>query len=158
VTTQSSAPQPPPPPTGSTSYPTSVTITSGSLRTGTISRLATADSLTYDVYGSAGRAEWYGTIPASNAATALSVRYVGRVSALCTQTISVYNWTTGAWVQLDTRSASSRLVSITRTPAGAPADYVSGTSGPGEARVRVICTRSGSTFWTAADLLSVTTS
>ncbi len=161
VTTQSGSPTPPPPPpSGSTVFPTSVTITSGSLRSGTVSRLAVADGYTFDVYAStaAGRAEWYGSLSASNAAAALSVRYVGSASASCTQTLAIYNWTSASWLTLNTRAATSYRVSVT---AAAPsvADYVSGSSGAGEVRVRVACTRADSAlFWTRADLLSITTS
>ncbi len=158
VTIQAAAPPPTP---SANAYPAAVTITSGSLRTGTVSRLATADALTYDVYNStlARKAEWHGVLTASNALKTLSIRYVGRASASCTQSLSIYNWATGIWSAVDTRAASSRLVSITLTPSGSPADYVAGTSGTGDVHVRVSCTRSDSSlFWTGADLLSITTS
>jgi hypothetical protein len=74
----------------------------------------------------------------------------------CSQVVSVWNWTTSTWVQLDSRSVGATEVLVDRAAGGTLADYVSGTTGDGEVRVRVRCTHATSAFFSSADLLRVT--
>jgi hypothetical protein len=143
-----------------TAYPYSTVIESGSLRSGSYSRLASDDNAFYEVSSttsSTRTASWYGvTRGVSNSLSSLRVVYSGRNSLTCSQTVSVWNWATGAWVQLDARSVGSTEALVDRTVGGTLADYVSGTSGDGEVRVRVRCTHGSSSFYARADLLRLT--
>jgi hypothetical protein len=101
-------------------------------------------------------ASWYAvTRGVSNDARSLRIAYSGRNSLTCSQTVSVWNWAAGAWAQLDARNVGSTEVLVDKTIGGTPADYVSGTSGDGEVRVRVRCTHGSSSFYSRADVLRV---
>jgi hypothetical protein len=68
----------------------------------------------------------------------------------------VLRWTDKVWVQIDSRTVGTSEVGIgDLTPAGTLANYVSGTSGEGEVRVRVRCTTTNGTFYASADVLKV---
>jgi hypothetical protein len=72
--------------------------------------------------------------------------------------MAVWRWTDSTWVQLDSRSVGSTEVLVgNRVPSGAAAAYVSGTTGNGEVRVRIRCTRSSwlSSFYASGDLLKI---
>jgi hypothetical protein len=93
----------------------------------------------------------------SNAVRSLSVAYKGKSSATCDQTVWVYNWTTAVWTQLDRRNVGTSEVGVSTAVGGMLADYVSGTSGPGDVAVRVRCLRSdGLGFYLSGDRLAVT--
>ena len=140
-------------------YPSAAVIESGSLRAGAHSRLAADDDLFYEVNSTNSgtrTASWYGvTTAVPNSLRGLRVTYAGRNSVSCSQTVSVWNWTTGAWVQLDARSVGATEALVDKTVGGTLAAYVSGTAGDGEVRVRVRCTHSSSAFYARADLLRV---
>jgi hypothetical protein len=68
----------------------------------------------------------------------------------------VWNWATNAWVQLDARSVGTTEVLVVRQAGGTLADLVSGTTGDGEVRVRVRCTTTSGSFYSAGDLMRVT--
>jgi hypothetical protein len=70
--------------------------------------------------------------------------------------VSIYNWTTGVWTQLDSRSVGTSEVQLDRSVSGTFADYVSGASGDGDVAVRIRCSRSSGSFYTSADLLRIT--
>ena len=83
--------------------------------------------------------------------------YSGRNSRSCTQTVALWRWTDSTWVQLGSRAVGTTEVTITDLAAtGALADYVSGVTGNGEARVRIRCRTTGGTFFASGDLLSIT--
>jgi hypothetical protein len=99
---------------------------------------------------------WYGSFSSvPNSLANLRVSYRGRNSASCTQAVHIWRWTTNTWVQLDSRSVGTTEVGLANiAPAGAAADYVSGTTGSGELRVRLRCTRSAN-FSANGDLLRI---
>ena len=141
-----------------TVYPSSTTVYAGSLRSGDASRLRVDDDGYFEVNSttSGTRAtDWYGrTTGVSNGLRSLSLTFKGKNSASCSQTVSVYNWTSGYWVQLDARTVGTSEVGLTLSPGGTLADYVSGSSGDGDVAVRVRCTRGDSVnFYASADLL-----
>ena len=141
-------------------YPFATTLEAGNTRAGSYSRLGADDNLFYEVSaaptGFSKVASWSGRIAGvSNAAKTLSIRYRGRASAPCTQTIAVYNWSAAVWTTLDTRTVSGTEVQVDKAVGGTLASYVSGTTGDGEVRVRLRCT-AGYGFYTGADLLRVT--
>jgi hypothetical protein len=143
-----------------TAYPSSAAIYAGTLRSGDASRLRSDNDSYYQVSSttSATRtSDWYGvTKYVSNALKSLKITYKGKNSASCSQAIYVYNWTSGYWVGLDTRTVGTSEVSVTATPTGTLADYVSGTSGDGDVAVRIRCARSDSVnFYASGDLMKV---
>jgi subtilisin family serine protease len=142
-----------------TASPSAATIESGSLRAGDAGRLAADDNAYYEVSSTSSTpaASWYATTSGvTNGLRSLRVAYKGRNSIACSQTVSVWNWATGTWAQLDARSVGTTEVLVDKAVAGTLADYVSGTSGDGEVRVRVSCTHASSAFHASADLLRLT--
>ena len=142
-----------------TSYPATTTIQTGSLRAGDAARLRSDDSVYYQVNSTTSgtrTSAWYGSFGGvSNGLVKLSITYNGRNSVSCTQTVAVWRWTDSTWVQLDSRSVGTTDVTVTKSPTGTLADYMSGTSGDGELRVRVRCTNSSSSFYASGDLLRI---
>jgi hypothetical protein len=134
-------------------------IQSGSLRSGSYARLGADDNAYYQVNSTTSgtrTSAWYARFAnVSNSLQNLRVSYSGKASASCTQTVAIWSWTTSSWVQLDSRLIGITELRIDKAPGGAPADYVSGTSGDGELRVRIRCTRSSPSFYSSADLLRV---
>jgi hypothetical protein len=100
---------------------------------------------------------WYGSFTGvTNALSNLRVSYSGRNSASCTQAVHIWRWTTNSWVQLNSRSVGATEIALADlAPAGAAADYVSGTTGDGEVRVRIRCTRTAN-FVASGDLMRIT--
>ncbi|MDQ3991707.1 MAG: hypothetical protein M3245_05300, partial [Actinomycetota bacterium] len=140
-------------------YPFATRIETGAYRSGSHSRLAADDNLHYEVRSTTSgtrTSSWYGRFSGvTNALKSLRVAYRGRNSLSCGQTVSIWRWTTNSWVQLDSRSVGATEVLVDKTVDGAPADYVSGTTGDGEVRVRVRCTKR-SAFYSRGDLMKVT--
>jgi hypothetical protein len=59
-------------------------------------------------------------------------------------------------VQLDSRSIGTTETEVAVNVGGTLANYVSGSSGDGEVRVRVRCTTSNGSFYASGDLLTAT--
>ena len=143
-----------------TAYPSATAIYSGTLRSGDASRLVSDNDDYYQVSSTTSgtrTSDWYGRVTGvSNSLRSLKLTYKGKNSASCSQRVYAYNWTTAAWVQLDSRTVGTSEVGVTLSPAGTLADYVSGASGDGEVRVRVRCTRGdGVAFYASGDLMRV---
>lgn len=150
-----------PVPTGpTTAFPNGTTILTGTLRGGTAANLNADDNVYYEVDSTTSgtrTTEWYGSFTGvSNTLTTLKITYKGKNSNTATQTIAVWRWTDSTWVQLDSRDVGTSEVLIADLmPGGTLADYVSGTSGDGEVRVRIRATRSFGSFFTSGDLLKI---
>jgi hypothetical protein len=145
-------------PTAVTASPGSTTLQAGTLRGGTAASLSADDNNYFEVTSRSRTTAWYGSFTGvPNSLRNLKVTYQGKSSQTCTQTLYVYRWTTGTWVQLDTRSVGTTEVAVANVvPPGTLADYVSGTSGDGELRVRVRCRgATGASFFTSGDLLRI---
>jgi hypothetical protein len=101
---------------------------------------------------------WYGSFTGvSNALTNLRVSYRGKNSRSCTQTVAVWRWTDSRWVELDSRTVGTGEVEIAnRAPTGTLANYVSGTTGNGELRVRIRCRTSAGSFFSSGDMMRIT--
>jgi hypothetical protein len=142
-----------------TGSPSTTTVETGSLRGGAASSLAADDNQYFQVTSTSfgtRTTSWYATTPGvPNEATSLHVTYRGSNSRTCTQSTSIWNWSTSSWTTLDTRSVGSSEVQLTNlAPSGSPATWVSGAAGTGDVRVRVRCTRSSSSSFVAnGDLL-----
>jgi hypothetical protein len=148
--------------TAVTAVPSAVTIQTGTLAGGTFSSLSSDDNAYYQVNSTTSGTRttaWYGSFNVPNELGSLSITYRGRNSqSSVTQTIAIWRWTDSTWVQLDSRTVGTTEVSIANLiPTGTLADYVNGTSGVGELRIRVRSTRSGTTnFISQGDLMSIT--
>lgn len=142
-----------------TSYPLATTIEAGTLREGGYSRLAADDNLYYGVNSTTAytrTASWNARIGGvSNSTSLLKIRYRARASAACSSTIAVYRWSTLSWAQLDSRSLGTTEALLEKSLTGALGDYVSGSSGTGEVRLRLRCTSTLSSFHLSADQLAL---
>ncbi len=143
-----------------TQAPSSTTILAGSHRSGSAAGLAADDNAYYEVNSTNSgtrTTDWYGTFTGvTNALSNLRVSYTGKNSRSCTQVIFVWRFSTSSWVQLNSRSVGTSEVAISNlAPSGSAADYVSGSTGDGEVRVRVRCQRSGQSFFASGDLLRI---
>jgi subtilisin family serine protease len=147
-------------PTQVTAGPNATTILAGSHRFGTASSLAADDNAYYGVSSTTSgtkTTDWYGTFSGvSNALSNLRVSYTGKNSRSCTQVIFIWRWSTSSWVQLSSRTVGTTEVAIADlAPSGTLANYVSGSTGDGDVRVRVRCRRSGSSFYASGDLMRI---
>ncbi len=127
-------------------FPASVVVETGTVVGGNAASLVADDNNYYLVNSTTTgtrTTSWYGSIAGiPNSLTSLTVTYRGSNTATCTQTVDIWRWTTSLWVTLATRSTgTAEFTHAGLAPTGTRADYVSGTSGNGEVRVRVRCTR-----------------
>jgi hypothetical protein len=138
--------------------PTSTTILSGTLNSGTYGNLATNNSSYYVVRSTTSgtrKTDWYGSTTISqptSSVTKLTINYDGRNSANKTQVLYLYNWVTGSWTQIESRNVSTSDVLITNSQT-APANYIS-TSG--EIRLRVFSSGGNKNYTTSGDWLQFT--
>jgi hypothetical protein len=141
-----------------TAFPTGAVILTGTLNSGAAASLNSDDNVYFAVNSTTSgtrTTSWYGAFTGvTSALSNLRVNYKGNNSASCTQTIAIWRWTDSTWVQLDSRSVSTTEIAVNNlTPSGTLANYVS-TTGNGELRVRVQCTRTGN-FIARGDLMSI---
>jgi hypothetical protein len=138
--------------------PSSTTILQGSVNSGTFSNLASNNASYYVVNSTTSgtrKTDWYGSVTISQApasVTKLTVSYDGKNSANKTQILYLYNWSTSAWVQIDSRSVSTTDVLITNTQTS-PANYISGT---GEIRLRVYSSGGSKNYTASGDWMQFT--
>lgn len=140
--------------------PSSVAISTGTLRTGTVTALAKADSSYYQVNSNTAAtraADWSATTAANipNSTAGLQITYRGLNSRSCTETIYLYNYRTVAWVSLKTITVGTSAVTTVIVPSGTAADYVSGTSGNGTVKVRIKNTSTAGSFYTSGDQVAI---
>lgn len=142
-----------------TAFPQSTVIKKGTLRSGSATSLNADDNSYFELNSTTSgtrTTSWYGVFSVPNGLSNLKITYTGRNSLSCTQTVSIYRWTTSSWVQLDSRSVDTTEVPIADlVPGGTLADYVSGSSGNGDLRVRFRCTRSSGSFYSMSDLMKI---
>ena len=138
--------------------PTSVTIQSGSLRSGGATNLVADDGSFFQANSTTSKpytSSWFGAFDGvSQSLNSLSVFYSGKNSRSCTQTLSVWNWDTNAWVQFDSRTVGTTEIKVTRSPTGTLSNFVSGSAAEGSLRVRVLCKTSKS-FYASGDILRI---
>ena len=143
-----------------TRTPNSVAILTGTLRGGDATSLRSDDNVYYQVNSTTSgtrTTSWYGSFTSvPNGLGSLKTTYKGKNSVACTQTLALFNWTTNAWTQIDSRSVGTTEVSIAPATPGAARDYVSGTSGNGELRFRVACQVASPSFFASGDLMKIT--
>jgi hypothetical protein len=138
-----------------TYVPSSVTVTKGTSLGDAVVNLG-ADDATYYRVGSVKQGkkhvvDWYGSAMVATGARGLVIVYDGSNSSSATQTLYLFRYTTGAWVQIDARSVGSSDVTVTWSTTS-PSTFISPT---GEVRVRVSGTRSSS-YAGQGDLMQLT--
>jgi serine protease AprX len=153
------APAPAPAPVTITATPSAIVLQNGTIRSGDAARLAANDDATLDVASTSSSTYttgWYGRITGvSNALRTLSLAFRAKHSRSCSQTLWIYDWTYGAWARLDTRTVGSTETEVAGSVTGTIADFVSGSAGDGEVRVRVRCQTTSGTFVSNSDLLRI---
>ena len=93
----------------------------------------------------------------TNSLTNLRVSYVGKSSRSCTQTLSICRWSRAGAARSRSTVGTTEVAVLDLAPTGTHANYVSGSSGNGEVRVRVRCRTSSGSFFTSGDLLQIST-
>ncbi len=126
--------------------PTAVTVTQGVVQSGTFANLAANDG-SYFVISSAGSgnqriADWYGSTVITETPSSiskLSITFDSKYSKQnTTQILYLYNWSTPAWTQMDSRSVGTADVLVTVNQ-NQPANFISSS---GEIRLRVFINES----------------
>ncbi len=144
---------PPPPPIHTTEFPSSLTMLKGSLATGDVTRLAVSDDSRIGVSAglSGGKyyTDWYASVFLLHPPLNMTVTSENSFTVSRTQTLYVWNWTTAAWVQVN--SATVGTTDVTNTwSTTSPADYV----GPSrEVRFRVKGNNRNSTYTSRGDFM-----
>ena len=146
----------PPPPLSDTKVATTATMLNGTVTGGSAASLAADDASRMTVtavkVGSNFWTDWYGSAFLVHPPTKITVTYNGNFSTSRTQTLYVWNWSTGAWAQVD--QATVGTSDVTRTwISTTPGSYVSGA---GEVRIRVLGNNRNKTYTCAADYMAVT--
>jgi hypothetical protein len=175
------------PPDGCTSFPMTVKLQAGTPRAGGYANLGKNDDSFYQVNSTTTttpppRTDWYGGFAGAPAgSTKLVVTYRGKNStAGITQTLALYNWTTGLWTTLSlatlatdpsppnpvvpqpagttTAPVGTAEVQTVTVPIANPAAYIGKGSVKGEVRVQVVSQRTSGAgpFFTSGDLMKIT--
>ncbi len=145
---------------GSYAYaPGSVTLTSGTLNSGTVANLATNNAVYYVVNSTTSgtrRVDWYGSATISQppaSVSSLTVVYDGKFSRSSrTQVLYLYNWSTATWTQINSRTVGTTDVTTTVVQAS-PANFISAT---GEIRLRVYNSGGNTNFTCSGDFMQFT--
>jgi subtilisin len=140
-----------------TALPAGAALEAGTVRSGGVSSLHADDNAFLYVNSTTNATRttsWYGRFTGiARDPRSLRVAYRGRSSASCSQTMSIWRWTTGSWVTIDTRTIGTTEALVDRSLTGSLADYISTA---GEVRVRVRCASSAQAFYAGGDLLRLT--
>jgi len=141
-----------------TAFPSALTVNAGTPVAGGPSSLAADDGAYFRLSSSGASTVWWGRITGvPNTLTSLTVTYRGFSTTACTQTLTIWNWQTGVWSSLGSRTLGTTETETVATVTGALANYVSGTTGNGDVAVRVACAGSYFTsFTTSSELLKIT--
>jgi len=137
--------------------PTSITLTKGTIASGSVSNLAANDA-SYLVINAAKSAnkyytDWYSSVSIAEApgsVTKLTITYDGKLSSTQTQSLHIWNWSTSAWVQIDSRSVGTSDVTVTWSTTS-PANYISAS---GEIWLREYVGGAKASFSCSADFVS----
>jgi FtsP/CotA-like multicopper oxidase with cupredoxin domain len=147
---------------GCFSFPTSTKVLTGTAKGGSYSNLALDDASYYEVNSTTTvtpprAAEWYAAFTGVPAGLQnLKVTYSGKNSLSCTQTVSIWKWSTSTWVQLDSRTVGATNVAIAGlAPPGAASAYRGTGASAGQLRIRVACSGPGSNFVSSGTLVKL---
>ena len=143
------------PPVHAVQVASAITLLKGSITTGDVTRLAADDasrvSIGAGVESGNYVTDWYGSVTLAHPPLNLSITYDGNFTISRTQYLYVWNWSTSAWVQVDSYTVSTS--DVTRTwSTTSPANYVSAAR---EVRLRVRgSTRSAGSYTCRGDYLA----
>jgi len=147
---------PPPPPINTTEFPSAVTVLKGSISTGDYARLAVSDdsriSISAGVASGKYYTDWYGSVFLLHPPLNLTVSYEGGFTVTRTQTLYLWNWSTGVWDQKDSFSVGTTDV-IRTWSTTTPGNYVSASR---EVRLRVLGNNRNSTYTSRGDRMAFT--
>lgn len=135
--------------------PTGTAILQGSHNSGSASNLTTNNGSYYVVNSTTSgtrRADWYGSVTITQApasVTRLTVTYDGKNSRNVTQSLHLYNWSTGSWTQINSRTVGNTDVTISNTQTS-PANFISAS---GEIRLRVLSSGNNKNFTCSGDYM-----
>lgn len=139
--------------------PTSMTVSAGTLSSGSFTNLETNNASYANIASTTSgtrTTDWYATTTISqtpSSVTKLTVTYDGKQSrSNVTQKVYLFNYSTGAWNQIDSRTVSTTDITVTYSPA-TPTNYISVT---GLIRLRVLSTHASASFTTNADYVHYT--
>lgn len=146
-----------PTPIHETLVASTMTMLKGSITTGDVTRLAANDavrvSVSAGVENSAYVTDWYGTVFLNGTPTNLAITYDGNFTVNRTQTLYLWNWTTSAWVSINSGTVGTSDVTKTWSTTS-PAAYVSAAR---EVRLRVRSnTRPSGSFTCRGDYMAFT--
>jgi hypothetical protein len=159
---------------GCTAFAASTKINTGggTLKGGTFTNLADTDTSNYEVTSTApatapvntAKTDWYaGYTGIITGSTNLKVTYSGKNSVSCSQTLSIWNWRTNAWVQLGAAQAvgpAGTLTPISAAVPGSPnaaswSDYIGTGTYAGQSRVRVFCQGSTPAYFSSGNFMKI---
>ena len=131
-----------------------MTMIKGSITAGDVTRLAADDAVRVSVGAgvTSGKylTDWYGSVVLDHPPLDLAITYDGNYTVSRTQTLWLWNWSTGAWVQID--QASVGTTDVTRTwSTSSPAAFVSPSR---EVRLRVSTNSRNSSFTCRGDVMA----
>lgn len=135
--------------------PTSVTVSVGIIGSGGVSNLSANDGSYFVVNSSTSSTyttDWYSSVTITENRTSVSkltITYDGKYSRSLTQKLYLYNYSTNAWNQIDSRTVGTTDVTITFSPT-TPSNYISTT---GIIRLRVLGTSTAGTFTCSGDFV-----
>jgi len=133
--------------------PTAVTLTRGTISSGTVSNLAT-NNASYLVITAASVSgtryvDWYSNVSIAEprtSVTKLTITFDGKLLASLNQKLYLWNFSTSVWDQVDSRTVGTSDVTVTWNTTS-PLNYISST---GEIRLRQYVTRN-SAFTSSTD-------
>lgn len=132
--------------------PNSTTIVTGTAAGGNAASLAADDNNLFQVgsttTGTTRRTSYTGLIPnVPRTSTSLRLDVRTSSSGTCTQVISIYNYNSSSWVQLNSRSIGTTETTVANlSPSGAPSNFISGSAATGNVQFRVACSRTLQNF------------
>jgi beta-lactamase superfamily II metal-dependent hydrolase len=139
-----------------TKVASAVTMTLGTVTSGSVSNLAANDAsrmtVTAAKSGSSYSTNWYGSATLAGTPTSLTVTYDGKYSVSRTQTLYLYNFSTSAWTQINSATVGTSDVTKTWTTTS-PAAYVSSAK---QVRLRVAGNTRTSSYTCQADYMAFT--
>lgn len=142
------------PPVHADQVASAITLLKGSITVGNVTRLAANDAVRVSI--SAGVeskkyvTDWYGSVTLAHPPLNLSVTYDGNYTVSQTQVLSLWNWSTSTWTQIN--SATVGTTDVTKTwSTTSPSAYVSATR---EVRLRVRGSLKSSSYTCRGDFLS----
>lgn len=139
-----------------TKVATSATTLNGTITSGSATNLAASDNsrmtVTAKKTGTYYWTEWYGEATLAHPPVKLTAKYEGNYSTSRTQTLSMWNWSTSAWDQVDQATVSTSDVTRQWTTT-TPGAYVSPA---GVVRLRVLGSNRTSSYTCRADYMAFT--